>query len=282
MHAVHSNWSKPRIYSCGHFFLDDFDILTTILSALKWREKNGTITMITDRTCFEFYSSRGMECIWDEITTELDDIPATINPEVFWAAGKIFALAKISAPAAVIDTDFIVWDRLAFNKLGDITVIHSENISENIYPDMRSFKMKNGYSFEPALDWTRPPSNTAFYVIKNDRLRSEYTSAAIEFMNCADGSDKLIYMVFAEQRLLSMTAKKTGISLDTFSNLPRLFQNGDHCFTHTWGMKQQMRNDNGLRHDFCRRCIKRITSDFPEYKDMLGSIPELDIYLQQK
>lgn len=60
MEAIHSTWTKPRIYSAGGFFIEDFDILTTILSALKWREKNGTIKMITDSTGLEFYESRGM------------------------------------------------------------------------------------------------------------------------------------------------------------------------------------------------------------------------------
>ena len=60
MNAIHSTWSKPRIYSTGSFFIEDFDILTTILSALKWREKNGMIKMVTDSAGFEFYKSCGI------------------------------------------------------------------------------------------------------------------------------------------------------------------------------------------------------------------------------
>ena len=114
MQAIHSTWTKPRRYKYGRFFSEDFDILTTILSALKWREKNGNIKMVTDSAGLEFYKSCGMCSIWDETDTSLDDIPDSINPEMFWAAGKLFALAGECAPTAVIDTDFIVWDRIAF------------------------------------------------------------------------------------------------------------------------------------------------------------------------
>ena len=273
MQAIHSTWTKPRIYSAGGFFIEDFDILTTILSALKWREKNGKIKMATDTEGLKYYSDRGMTDIWDEITDELDEIPDMTDPEVFWAAGKIYSLA--SAPAAVIDTDFILWDSVAFDKLGDLTVIHREELSQPIYPDINAFSMKRGYIFDPELDWRERPVNAAFYVIKNEDLRRNFVSAAKAFMENAEGKDRLIYMVFAEQRLMAMTARRLGIEIDEFSDMERLFRDGDRSFTHIWGMKQQMRENNELRRAFCERCRARIISDFPEYKDMLRHIPEL-------
>ena len=274
MDAIHSTWTKPRIYSAGRFFIEDFDILTTILSALKWREKNGKIKMATDSEGLKFYRDRGMTGIWDEITDELDSIPDTIDPEVFWAAGKIYSIP--SAPAAVIDTDFILWDSIAFDKLGDLTVIHREELSQPIYPDIHAFSMKRGYIFEPELDWRERPVNAAFYVIKNEDLRRGFVSEAKAFMENTAGEDPLIYMVFAEQRLMAMTARRLGIGIDEFSTMERLFHDGDRSFTHIWGMKQQMRQNKELRRAFCERCRARIISDFPEYKDMLKHIPELE------
>lgn len=278
MLAIHSTWTKPRIYSAGSFFVEDFDILTTILSALKWREKNGKIKMATDTVGLDYYTSRGMTGIWDEITNELDSVPDTINPEVFWAAGKLYSIPE--APAAVIDTDFILWDSVAFDALGDLTVIHREELSQPIYPDIHAFKMKRGYIFDPDLDWRERPANAAFYVIKNDRLRREFVREAQGFMENTAGDDKLIYMVFAEQRLMAMTAKRMGIELREFSTMERLFRDGDRSFTHIWGMKQQMREDPGMRRAFCGKCISRILADFPEYKDMLKNIPELTEYMK--
>ncbi len=275
MDAIHSNWTKPR---GSEFFIEDFDILTTILSALKWREKNGTIKMATDSVGYEFYKSRNMLSIWDEVTTELDYIPDTINPQQFWAAGKLFALANSDVPTAVIDTDFIVWDRLAFDNLGDITVIHREELYSDVYPDIYHFNMKRGYIFNPNLDWRLNPANTAFYVIKNKALRDTYTAEAKEFMEYADSGDNLTYMVFAEQRLLPMCANMLGLSLTEFSNIEKLFSDGERYFTHTWGMKQQMREDGNLRYDFCMRCARRIKDDFSEYLPIIKEIPEIKDY----
>ena len=44
MDAIHINWTKPfRNRFNSPYEVEDFEILTTILSALKWREKNGII-----------------------------------------------------------------------------------------------------------------------------------------------------------------------------------------------------------------------------------------------
>lgn len=279
MKAIHVNWSKPRIYGTGSFFIEDFDILTTILSALKWREHNGEIKLVTDSIGYEFYKSRGMCRLWNEIDTNLDDIPDSINPSVFWAAGKLFALKNCSAPIAVMDTDFIVWDKLAFNNFEDLTVIHSEDIYPDVYPDINYFKMKRGYIFNCELDWRVRPLNTAFYVIKNEEFKKAYTDEAINFMDNALGEDTLKYMVFAEQRLMAMSAKRIGTKIKEISSLESLFYDGERYFTHIWGMKQQMRDETEMRHEFCCRCIQRIKKDFPKYAEMLNGIDELKVYL---
>lgn len=278
MNAIHSTWTKPRRYSSGGFFIEDFDILTTMLSALKWRELNGQIRMVTDSVGFEFYHSHGMTGIWDEVTTELDELPQTVAPDVFWAAGKLFALEAVATPTAVLDTDFIVWERIAFDKIGDLTVVHREDIVPATYPDISTFKMKDGYSIDPGLDIYERPANTAFYVIKNEDLRNEYIGAAKNFMENADGKDGLTYMVFAEQRLLAMTAKKMNIAIGEFSDVEWLFRDGARAFTHIWGMKEQMRHSPELRRSFCLRCVRRILADFPEYETVLRGMDELAPY----
>ncbi|MFQ9126064.1 MAG: hypothetical protein ACLR4Z_03710 [Butyricicoccaceae bacterium] len=48
----------------------------------------------------------------------------------------------------------------------------------------------------------------------NDEFRRYYTDTAIRFMRCSpDADDTLTYMVFAEQRLLTMCAEKKGIRI---------------------------------------------------------------------
>ncbi len=280
MQAIHCTWTKPRIEACGSFYLEDFDILTTILSALKWREKNGKINMITDSVGYEYYTSRNLLELWDEVTCELDNIPENIDSKSFWAGGKIFALMATTEPVAIIDTDFIVWDKLAFNNMPDLTVIHSEHIYPDVYPDIGHFKMKQGYIFNPDFNWKSRPYNTAFAIIKNEILKNTFCNEAISFMENAMPQDNLTYMVFAEQRLLSMVAEMTKAEVLEISTIDKLFCDGEKYFTHTWGMKQQMREDDSLRYDFCKKCIRRISDDFPDLVPVLMEIPELKRYFQ--
>jgi len=281
--ALHINWTKPFFArNGGEYFIEDFEILTTILSALKWREKNGSIKMVTDRVGFEFYTRNKMTSLWDD---GIDVILDSINEDasMFWAAGKLHALSREAAPVAVIDTDFIVWEEILFDRLAPLCVIHDEDLYRDVYPDMSYFEMKDGYSFDTAWNWDTKALNTAFYVIKDNALLWEYTSEAIRFMNCAKNTgDPLCYMVFAEQRLLNMIAHKQNKEVMCFSTLERLFKHGEGWFTHIWGMKQQMRDNNELRKDFCRRCIDRILKDFPDYEKMLHEIDALKPYMEER
>lgn len=258
------------------YSVEDFELLTTILSALKWREKNGTITMVTDSVGEVFYKSAGLTEVWDNIENILDNID--VNPDVFWAAGKIFALSSQEAPVAMIDTDFIVWDIINPDELSDITVIHFEDLYPDVYPPKDYFRMKN-YSFDDDFDWGLKACNTAFCIIKNDELLKYYTKKSIEFMKHTDEKDdRLKYMVFAEQRLLPMCAEKLNMSVGAFSDLGNLFSGSETRFTHTWGMKQQMRDNGALRYDFCRRSINRIIHEYPHMYEIMKNIECLKQY----
>ncbi len=276
MNGIHINWTKPFTNKTNSDYeTEDFEILTTILSALKWREKNGSIRMVTDTVGHEYYKKTGLDVIWNGIDVLLDDID--VNPNVFWAAGKLFALKKQNAPIAMVDTDFIVWEKINENTLADVNVIHYEDLYPDVYPPKNHFNMTE-YEFED-FNWNIKACNTAFCIITDAELLRYYTETAIEFMRHADEkNDFLTYMVFAEQRLLPMCTEKKGKSIKAFSELGNLFRDGDNRFTHTWGMKQQMRDNNMLRKDFCRRCINRIIKDYPYMSDIMKNIENLKKY----
>ncbi len=277
MDAIHINWTKPFTQKYGNeYCAEDFEILTTILSALKWRDKNGAIKMVTDSVGADYYKKTGLDIIWDSVENVLDNVD--VDPHVFWAAGKLFALNCQSAPVAMIDTDFIVWEHIDFDSLSDVCVIHFEDLYSDVYPPKEHFKLKN-YTFDEEFDWGLKACNTAFCVIKNDGLLKYYTSSAIDFMRRAEGGDDfLTYMVFAEQRLLPMCAKKMNVSLSAFSDLGNLFGENEKRFTHTWGMKQQMRDNPALRADFCRRCINRIVHEYPYMYEVMKNTENLKQY----
>lgn len=260
-----------HIFSSAPFFaknkgreltIDKTEIYCTVLSALSWREKNGSIIMITDKKGEQLFRNIGITDIWDDIDSSLEMDSKEIDPVMFWAGGKLIALQKYPAPCVMIDTDFIVWDKLQFdNKL---IAAHEEYLNPSVYPDINTFDMDN-YTFPDGLDYSSPALNTAFLYMPDEDFKQYYTAQAITFMKRAKkGGDYLTYMVFAEQRLLPMLCKKCGIEYKTLLDKDELFL-PQNSYTHLWGAKQAMRDDKEQYDRFIASCIRRIEKSYPEY-----------------
>ena len=284
MQAFVSNWTRPYAVRCPDrpYQMTDFDLLTTVLSALVWRRENGSIRMITDDTGAQYYRSLGLTDLWDGgIFTYLNDIPSTIDPCTFWAAGKLYALAATPAPCVMLDTDFIVWHSLSEHWHRPLAVIHREALNPAIYPAPSAFVLAPSYHFPTNWNWHEPACNTALTYFGNDTLRKTYVGQAMDFMQAARGRDGLIYMVFAEQRLLAMCAQACGVPIHAFSTEQNLFQGNQRDFTHIWGFKQAMQEQPVLHELFCQKCAARIRKDFPIYANICQTIPQLQPYFQQ-
>lgn len=284
MQAFVSNWTRPYAVRCPDrpYQMTDFDLLTTVLSALVWRRENGSIRMITDDTGAQYYRSLGLTDLWDGgIFTYLNDIPSTIDPCTFWAAGKLYALAATPAPCVMLDTDFIVWHSLSEHWHRPLAVIHREALNPAIYPAPSAFVLAPSYHFPTNWNWHEPACNTALTYFGNDTLRETYVGQAMDFMQAARGRDGLIYMVFAEQRLLAMCAQACGVPIHAFSTEQDLFQGNQRDFTHIWGFKQAMQEQPVLHELFCQKCAARIRKDFPIYANICQTIPQLQPYFQQ-
>lgn len=285
--AFHSNWTKPFLINNNKkdYKLEDFEILTTILSALKWRQKNGSIKMITDEIGAEYYERLNISSIWDlGVDATLDkQIDKDINPSVFWAAGKIYSLSKVKTPIISIDTDFILWDEVSKkvqNK--DFYCVHREDISDKTYPNKDYFNMKKDYRFNEKWDFSILPCNTAFLYLNNEKLKNYYMDSSISFMKnvvITKESDRIKNMLFAEQRMISICAKYMDIPINALSTIEDLFNEKQKSYTHIWGYKDILRQDYEKRSIFCKTCISRIKSDFPEFKDKLENIDELNKYM---
>lgn len=279
MQAFHINWTRPFFVrnSDSPYFVEPFELLTTALSALSWRRHNGSILMICDRQAAHYYQTLGLSFLWDGgIHPLLDAIPEDINPMAFWAAGKLFALSAVAAPCVMIDTDFIVWKSISELFTGcDAAAIHREELSPQIYPGPEAFTKVRRFDLH-AYDWSVQPLNTALVFLGNDSFRRYYTDAAITFMRSAPAADDVLtYMVFAEQRLFAMCAKKQNIHVKALGDLSELFGGGQQYFTHVWGFKQQMRDSSDLYDNFCLRCATRLRRDYPEAVSALSSVPTL-------
>ena len=283
MRAFHSNWTKPFFNKhIGNYYIEDFELLTTILSALKWQEFNGDIQMITDEVGAAYYHNLGIEKVWnlgidDSLESKMDGL---LDPSTFWAAGKLYALEKQQAPCVMIDTDFIIWKpiekELCKHKL---TVIHREHLQEDVYPRQERLVMNEDYEYPSTWDWSLEACNTAFTFFSDQSFKDYYVNESIRFMKGVAGEDPLIYMVFAEQRLLAMCAAEKNVDIYSFSNTTDLFHSKQETFTHIWGYKRYIRSNPMVREHFCKRCIARIQNDYPMYYPLLYRIDSLMQYL---
>jgi hypothetical protein len=287
MNAFHCLWTAPfyaRHGKAEEFCLDDFDVLTTILSALKWRELNGSIKLYTDEAGAEYVSRLGLSGLWDRgiDTDALAEANCDrINPRAFWAAGKLLALQQERAPCVMVDTDFIAWrylDEIADQP--DLAVIHREPLYNGVYLTSHDLKTAEDYKFDPEWSWDEWACNSALVFFGNDELRRYYVAEALRFMdgNTEEAKEAVSQMVFAEQRLLGMCAAAKGTEIGELMPYdPEAWQRQD-SFTHVWGYKDERRTDDAKREEFCHRCVRRIAQDYPYLVPVLASAPDLGYY----
>ena len=71
-------------------------------------------------------------------------------------------------------------------------------------------------------------------------------------------------MIFAEQRLLSICADNLDINIETLLNENNL--KSQKQFTHIWGYKKVLNNNEKKEEELCKKCVLRLFKDFPQYE----------------
>lgn len=273
--AIHINWTLPfRYRNPGQkYTIPDYEVLSTALSAFLWRLLNGSIKLYTDAQGLEFYSQCDMLGLWDggvdyQVLSSIE--PQHINPEIFWAAGKLFAIQNEKKPFVMMDTDLMVWRNLAdseyiYNRR--LMALHREPLANNdYYLPLYLLKKRSDYTPNPKWDWSEDPCNTALAYFNDTDFLNRYTSAAIDFMtdNNERPMEMVTQMVFAEQRIFSMVAKESNIPIGTFLDNP----DQENGITHIWGAKAEAQNDPTKLNSLCKELSWAIFINFPEYRQM--------------
>lgn len=287
MLGIHINHTKPFTMKNleKEYFIEDFNLLSTILSALKWREKNGRIKLYTDKIGYEFYQRNGLLSLWNGgiDTDTLENHKFNINFISFWAAGKLISIAREVPPFFMIDTDFICWEEMScqIKDRNGVSVIHREELNESVYPNKLNLKRGKEYEYLNSFDWDEEPCNTAFAYFGDAAFKEYYLRESFRFMEgeIEKSSENITQMVFAEQRLFSMCAKELGIDIHSFLELGKLEK--QNMFTHVWGYKDVLRKNRRLRKEFCKKCIRRIKMDFPEEFYLLNRVEALKEMLNE-
>lgn len=255
--GFHTLWTKPffadKDRAAAKYQMQDYELLTMILSAVMWRKENGPIALYCDGRAAEYVRELGISHIWDGGIHEIE-VPDFVRPNVFWAAGKLYALKQVQMPSVMVDLDLVVWKNISEYVRGtDVCAIHREGIFPDVYPDKDFFNMRDGYTFDDAWDWEVLPVNTCMLYIDDDELKDYYVCSAIEFMeNCAEEEDNLCHMVFAEQRLIAMCANAKGKVVSSFFPGSADIEQQD-VFTHLWGYKNILKYNFEKRVEFCEK-----------------------------
>lgn len=283
MRAVHSFWSAPnRCRNGGEIEIPDYELLTMMLSALKWRQLNGPVIMVTDSAGADFLERAGLLNLWSEpIDTALDGIDPTTDPFRFWAAGKLYALSRVDAPCVMLDTDMVVWQALSERLTDAAVAAHREALEPGIYPDpATAFVLAEDYAFPASWDFTLSAANTAFLYLPDNALKDDYIAAAFAFMRALrnDAVDPTVSMCFAEQRILPMCAAARGVALHTLLEEDAL--NEQDFITHLWGHKNELAASPERRVAYCLRCVLRLLRDFPEWESVLAENEQIRPYYE--
>jgi hypothetical protein len=262
---------NPHICNAS-FGIDRFELYTAALSSLIRRKSGNRTIMHTDSRGALYFGRVGLADLWDEIRVTIPDDLEGINPRMFWAAGKLFALRATPAPVLQLDTDFIAW-RLP--ELADTAVAaHHEELTPHIYPSITTFKTRDSFIFDDSMNYSPKPLNTAFLYLPDEGFKQHYVEQSLNFMKSAqDCDDFLTYMVFAEQRLLAILANHRQVKVGTLFELCEAHV--QRSYTHTWGAKQVMRDVPSEEERFCEKCRSRIRKDFPEREWIIERIEAL-------
>lgn len=242
----------------GRFRLDDFELATARLSALAWRRYNGPVCLVADPDGAAYMKARGMDRVYDEILPVLDTRNYGIDPEKYWASGKIQALRRIETPCVILDLDLVVWRPLDLSGCA-LAAAHSERLNELFYPPPGYFRMSERYRYPAEWDFTAEALNTSLVYFGDAQFKSYYTGESIRFMqyerDTADDGTRC--MVFAEQRILGMCAAAKGISVRTYLDYDNPLAPQD-LITHLWSAKSLLRAQIPLRKRWITLCMEKI------------------------
>lgn len=290
MKAIHSYSTKPfflKNVDKEEFDMEDFEILTMILSALYWRKYNGKIKMYTDFKGMDFIQKNFLRNIWDggiDVAT-FETSERNIDRKTFWAAGKIEALEAEKGPVAQIDLDFIILKNLDEYFLNN-KVVHAyeENLEIFQYLPKDRLVFPDNYFHNPKWTWKENPFNTSIMYFSDEETKRSYTFEAFRFMennltkneNDIDGNKQ---MMFAEQQILAMICQAKSIKSKGLINFEKLKTEKQNVFIHLGETKSMLKNNKDAIYIYCKNCVETIKKEFPEFLDNVHLIPKIQKFL---
>lgn len=160
--------------------LRDFEALVAAYSVLKYKENCGKMHLVTDASGAKYLEYLGLLQLYDDVHVILDEIVG-IDPDVFWAAGKLYAYEFMKAPCISLDMDAVLYK--PFPHKEDVTALHVDNALWDCYSENRAMFASCGMKSRN-WDWSLPPLNVGVLQFLDSKVKNFYTSTSISFMEC--------------------------------------------------------------------------------------------------
>lgn len=265
--------------------MPDYEVLTLIISAVSYKKNNGPIHLYTDSRGYEWFNRKGLLFLYDDVHVILDSINPNINPEVFWAAGKVFAYSRCPAPCVSVDMDAIIWQKLPIYR-DDAVALHPEPTNWGGYRNSDKFKL---WGFED-WDWNTTAANVGVLIFNDQRLKDFYTDKSLEFMarysNRGDfnlpytglfGPNVTTYvdeMIFAEQRLLMMSASKLDRTVGFIAGFDMEMEHvqTNPVVSHLWNSKRGYKVHQRAKETYCNYLLNHALTHYPEVFERLAKL----------
>lgn len=204
-------------------------LMIQFLSAVLWKQNNGSIHLYTTLEDAKFFEKLGLTKFYDKVDTE-----AVKDSEIDWSqfyhAAKMKVLSTLTDfPVAFVDTDFMCKMKVPENYRDfDILYAHREGRFWRNYPPLHFLGTREGYQFPqiPELDTTKP-INVGFFIMNNPQLAKEYTELALDYMRgntapckevkwAKEGLRNFWKSLFVEQRLLGAVVDRGNYKTQQF------------------------------------------------------------------
>lgn len=220
MDGLYTLWSRPR--PNGKPYLSLLEQLLLAVSAVVWRARHGRALLYCDSPYAAYIEAIGLLGLFDAVDTRTVDTASTLdlNPATFWSLARLLALRAAKVPYVALDCDIIVWrDLTDLVNSTHVAVTHLESTEPSPwYPAATALITPPGYRWRPWTQAPTPAANVSMLYLGDVRLRDIYVAEALRFAigNPARPRPDLgaaPELLFAEQRLLPLAARRTGTTV---------------------------------------------------------------------
>ena len=286
MLTFHSIWTRP-IASQGvdEMSLWDFEWLTWLAGLLQAKTQGPTV-LVADPRGVDFVKKAGLYDLYDEVVLGLEDIPKQIDPQIFWAAGKLYAIPLLKRlnkhnprehKICSLDWDCIPWTYPTHTDRAMCL-----NLEQLDWPWYKDCRPKYERFVPEPVSWKLQPANNGAIIFEKYQDMLAYSSLSIAFMQrfskaAEQGSyfsqPRHVYgdaMTFAEQQLLPTAVHNSG------QRLVPMLQAGEDGFllenrfmTHLWTTKTLYRAFPEARVHFTNQLVRLLRDKFPNARPIL-------------